>query len=386
MSVHIPAVPTALLLLPGFVAWTAPVPPMTADQKAVIAATEAFLKDMGETDTLKALQEGVKSGKIRFGPTEDNANAQCDITGTKQINVNPGVVGQVLIKNGTNYQSTAELAASLVHELKHTQQSAGSWRGSFWKEFFGGENSCEKQAWGEAFDAYRRWLDKAKAAPEFATDKLSYKDRAAYAQKVLALCDAWVVYKNDFDSYQGRYGKLVPVTHDGFPISMDEMKAEIDGIRKMAKDLIAFGKLYSPPKRPAAPPAPPAGTLEFTGTFTGQASGQLWIQVRGTQAIGKASGRGSRPGVGPCTFKMSLDYPKGKDKPLGSFDPKSGTLKILLLGGWDPCTGAPKGLGAAAPTIQFLFFSVNGQVSGNTASGTWSWSKLKGQWEAKRTR
>ncbi len=340
-------------------AWGAPTE-LTAEQRKVVEKLADFYKTYGEKERGQALKDGLEAGNIEFGPTQANANAQCDMSDDKRpIRINPSVVDKINQGNMEGWRETANLANTLSHELVHRQQDRWAWRGAFWSEVFGQGNACEQEAWGHSLEKWQAWL--AKTHQEL-KDKANAGtgERAEIGQRLKMLSEACQVQINDLKLNGAAIGKPRMCGPDGVPMTVDELSKAVVGYQKLANSVVGtstdFGTNHNGIYK---------GTLEALDTHA-----QIAIKIDGYTVSGRISGRRQQdPFEGEIRGSMDAD----------------GNLRLKV---WD---GMATVLWNNVPTQQSLSGQFTGVVGKNSESfGRFSLNTgqytITGNWSAVLTR
>ncbi len=340
-------------------AWGAPTE-LTTEQRKVVEKLSDFYKSAGEKERAEALSNGLKAGNIHFGPTQANANAECDMNDEKRpININPAIVDKINQPNMEGWRETANLANTLSHELVHRTQDSWAWRGSYWSEFFGQGNACEQEAWGHSLERWQAWLEKTHQQLKDKANA-STRERAEIAQRLKLLSEACEVQINDLKLNGAAIGKPRLSGSDGVPMTVEELSKALAGYKKLANTVIGTSEGY--------------GT-NLNGLYKGQlaaadTTGQIGLKIDGYTVSGRI--RGERQGD---PFEGELR---------GSLD-SDGNLRIKV---WD---GMATVKWNNQPTQQSLSGQFTGAVGKNAvASGQFSLNTGKytfsGSWSAPRSR
>lgn len=251
----------------------------------------------------------------------------------------------------------------MLHELEHQAQDANAWRGAFWRNTFGGEHACEKEAWQRGFQVNYNWMRRLSGLA--ADGRLTAEERAAAARKLEVLASMFSGYRKNYNT---SYGPITITTPDGFTITLDEAVAEAQATEKKARDLVALAETSV--SRPLnQPPEGFVGT--FRGRLTGDATGDITFVLRGKAMSVECQGREGRRGAG-----FSCSAPES----MVTYDPVTGEFSALLMGARDNPDG--EGLG------MLLALKVQGQVLREKITGTWSFKtydlQFRGDFQATR--
>lgn len=348
-----------LLCLCPILAWGEPTD-LTPEQRKVVEKLSQFYKSVGEKERAEALSKGLEAGNIHFGPTQANANAECDMNDDKRtININPSVVDKINQGSMEGWRETANLANTLSHEMVHRTQDSWAWRGSFWREFFGYGNACEQEAWGHSLERWQAWLEKTHEELRNKANA-STRERAEIAQRIKLLSEACEVQINDLKLNGAAIGKPIISGRDGVPITVEELSTALAGYKKLANNVIGTSEAY--------------GT-NLNGLYKGQlaaadTSAQIGIKIDGYKVSGRIWGQ------------CQGDPFEGELR--GTLD-SDGNVRLKV---WD---GMATVKWNNQPTQQSLSGQVTGSVGKNAvASGKFSLSTGKytfsGSWSAPRTR
>ncbi|MHC1744298.1 MAG: hypothetical protein AB9873_14855 [Syntrophobacteraceae bacterium] len=247
-------------------------PEQTAVEKLI-----NFYKQMGDEATAKRLQDGWGDGSVKFGPTPDNDNAAINMR-TKKITINPSTLKGLDAPGLESWRATADLAATVFHELNHKDQDYWSWCSSTWKEFAGYGNTCEQEAWGGTLETLAQWVHHTKQELDSKSNK-SVREQADAAQRLKLICETFEVLRNDYVGRKGKIGDLTLIDPKGMPISLEDLLAEIEGLKEGAEKLIVTAK----------------GMVRsfdgiYNGSFQGQGNGQIGFRVQGLKVDGKIAG------------------------------------------------------------------------------------------------
>lgn len=326
---------------------------LTPEQDKAVQKVITFYNQMGDKETAKRLQDGLKDGSVKFGPTPGKANAACDMS-NKKININPGSVEGVNSASLESWRATANLAATISHEIVHKDQDPWAWRGSYWKEAAGYGNACEQQAWGGTMQKMVTWIRQVQGELDSKQNRSS-REQAEVAQRLQMLCQATVVLRNDYLAEKGNIGNLHLTDSVGVPMSLEELMAQVAAMEKRAKDVIGNAGVMSKPF-----------DGNYKGTIAGQGSGSVAFKIQGFTVVGRVNGsyKGD-PISGSVSGKVDADG----NLALGV----TGTLIGSLIKG-----GKPK---------PYPFTGrLTGQVWNGKASGSWyasnEFDKPVGTWSA----
>jgi len=221
--------------------WTAPAGLAQSDQDRAIKAMATFLKNMGETQAAQNLENGWANKQITIGPTNDNDNAQTS-PGTPNIRFNTKILNEIFKGGKLDNRAVIDWAATYMHEVRHTTQSPTQWAGSYWQNVAGQGHPCEASAWGEGFQAYQNWLEKAQNQLANAP---SEQKRIEAARLVLDLSQG---YKEYYNNYPADYGKIQVDTRHG-PMSLGEAAQEAQSSGDSVKGFVktqSFSVYVSP--------------------------------------------------------------------------------------------------------------------------------------------
>ena len=326
---------------------------LTSEQTKAVQKVITFYTQMGDQETAKRLQDGLKDGTVKFGPTPGNANAACDMS-SKKININPASVEGVNSASLESWRATANLAATISHEIVHKDQDPWAWRGSVWKEMAGYGNACEQQAWGGTMQKMVGWIRQVQGELGSKQNR-SAREQAEVAQRLQMLCQATTVLRNDYVAERGNIGDLRLTDSVGIPMSLEELMSQVAAIEKQAKDVIGNAGVLSKPF-----------DGNYRGSISGQGTGSVAFKIQGFTVVGRVNGsyKGD-PISGSVSGRVDAD---------GNLNlTVSGTLMGSL---------SPGGKASAYPFTGRL----TGRVWNGRASGNWfasnQYGKPVGTWSA----
>lgn len=341
---------------------------LSIDEEKAINHILSFYKKMAALGDAKAqsamarLEAAVKAKKITFGEVPDNDNAISDPS-TQQITINSRYIAQVNDSKDDALVSRADLAATIIHEFRHLDQSSYKTTGAKLSQMLGLGNRAEREAWGESFNALTNWI--LLTHKKLRNSNASARERAWIAKELGYLCDTWIVTRNSYNV--DNYGAMSidnPDNPEGPRVPLEDAFACIEKIKDYAtKQAILANQM----------------TLPYDGVYSGKfelffVNGVTRILVRGENVDVSLSNADLDKGL--------RDYFDGIRRSMGGSDvggsSSTGIFKRL--------SGTIDADGNITAYTEDRKFMLTGNISENKGSGTlWSLEREKtpmGRWQA----
>jgi len=297
---------------------------LSPDEEKAINHALSFYKKMAALGDAKAqsamarLEAALKAKKIKFGEVPDNANAIAD-PATQEITINSRYIAQVNDSKDDALITRADLAATIIHEFRHLDQSSYKTTGATLSEMFGLGNRAEREAWGESFDTLTNWI---LLTQKKLRNSKSSRERAWIAKELGYLCDTWIVTRNSYRV--DRYGLIDindPENPEGPRIPLENAFASIEKLKDYATSQAVLGNQMAP---------------QYDGIYSGKfdlllVSGSIKILIRGQNVDVSLSGadldKGLRDYFGGIRQSLGMS-PTGNSAPTGVFKRLSGTIDV----------------------------------------------------------
>ncbi len=261
---------TLLLLVTASSGWA-----LTPDENTAILKMIEFYISVGDDDTAALLKSKMEAAKVDFGPVPKGANAVCDRS-NQRITLRKTALDQLLTKGDDEYAGLVSWCSTFRHELVHLDQDLWSNTTSAVGPWVGGTDECENEAWTEAFQALRDWMEqKDKLLRTLESEHANKRTLAEEATKLKHISKTIVDLANDRPANLGR---INVVAGNGERISLEALVARAEKLEKKARVTESMMGEYVN-----------LHDGRYEGDLTGL-NGRLVLKIEGVKVFGRLNG------------------------------------------------------------------------------------------------